>query len=362
MEGKEFSELSDKDKEKVLSILNEGEITEKSEIEDDAIVAQKIKNGEIMSVKLIEKFKLLTERKLKKTEKEVVLDFGKTIEIERISDDKIKIRIGKEEVIVTDKEAARLIINGFADKKFVSVTGVCKKETWEKKEKKDSIKGLVVAGIAVIAIGIPIIVNSCNKQISGVNPEPVPTETISETVDYTEPVPTTIPVSVDPTIEPSEKVSPEVIFKFFDNIKWVPGTTQQYEWSSIEDSDVLGIDNPKSADNINKEMQENVKLLNDIESFRSKYEGRTIGDDEYDIFIAEASDLMSRAGVMLDNSYEAISLAEVLNQKVIDAQVPHLGDLETESETRKIILSGIEALKEDLNDLTKAINVGGITR
>ena len=338
MEGKELKDLSDKEREKVREILSKGELVEESTMEDDAIIADKIRKGEIMSVTLIEKFKLLTERKLRKTEREVVFEFGRNISVERISDDKIEITIGKEKIIVTDKQAKRIISNGFADKKYVSVTGVCKKEVWETKEQKDSI-------------------NTVSKNI----PDPVPEHTIAETTTNTEPLPINYPTVPDPTIEPSEKVEPSNIFRFFENIKWIPGTTQQYEWSSIEDSDVLGIDNPKNADNINKEMQENTKLLSDINEFEKKYSGITVNSSNYDDFIKEAQGLIERVNIMLNNSYEAIELAEVLNQKVIEADVPHLGDLETESETRKIILEGIKAIQDDSNDLTNELNRGGKT-
>ena len=92
MEGKELKDLSDKEREKVREILSKGELVEESTMEDDAIIADKIRKGEIMSVTLIEKFKLLTERKLRKTEREVVFEFGRNISVERISDDKIEIR------------------------------------------------------------------------------------------------------------------------------------------------------------------------------------------------------------------------------------------------------------------------------
>ena len=73
MEGKELKDLSDKEREKVREILSKGELVEESTMEDDAIIADKIRKGEIMSVTLIEKFKLLTERKLRKTEREVCI-------------------------------------------------------------------------------------------------------------------------------------------------------------------------------------------------------------------------------------------------------------------------------------------------
>ena len=53
MEGKELKDLSDKEEEKVRKILSEGEIVEKSSVEDDAIIAEKIRKGEIMSITLI---------------------------------------------------------------------------------------------------------------------------------------------------------------------------------------------------------------------------------------------------------------------------------------------------------------------
>ena len=360
MEGKELKDLSDKEREKVREILSKGELVEESTMEDDAIIADKIRKGEIMSVTLIEKFKLLTERKLRKTEREVVFEFGRNISVERISDDKIEITIGKEKIIVTDKQAKKIISNGFADKKYVSVTGVCKKEVWEKQEQKGSIKGLIAAGVAIAIIAIPIIIKGCDTVSKNI-PDPVPEHTIAETTTNTEPLPINYPTVPDPTIEPSEKVEPSNIFRFFENIKWIPGTTQQYEWSSIEDSDVLGIDNPKNADNINKEMQENTKLLSDINEFEKKYSGITVNSSNYDDFIKEAQGLIERVNIMLNNSYEAIELAEVLNQKVIEADVPHLGDLETESETRKIILEGIKAIQDDSNDLTNELNRGGKT-
>ena len=81
MEGKELKDLSDKEREKVREILSKGELVEESTMEDDAIIADKIRKGEIMSVTLIEKFKLLTERKLRKTEREVVFEFGRNISV-----------------------------------------------------------------------------------------------------------------------------------------------------------------------------------------------------------------------------------------------------------------------------------------
>ena len=348
MEGKELKDLSDKEEEEVRKILSEGEIVEKSSVEDDAIIAEKIRKGEIMSVTLIEKFKLLTESKLRKTQKQVVFDFGRNISIERMADDKIKITIGKEEIIVTDNQAKRMISNGFANQEYVSVKGVCKKEVWEMESQKDSVKGIIAAGVAVAIVAIPIIIKGCDTLSKNIS-DPAPIKTISETIDYIDPVPPTYPTAPDSTLEPTD------IFRLFENIKWVPGTTQQYEWSSIEDSDILGVDNILNADTINKEMQENAKLLLDINEFEKKYNGINVNSDNYDEFIKEAQNLMERVDLMLKNSYHAIEFAEVLNQKVIEANIPHSGDLETEKKKKKIILEGIHAIRVDLNDLIKQL-------
>ena len=43
MEGKELKDLSDKEREKVREILSKGELVEESTMEDDAIIADKIR-------------------------------------------------------------------------------------------------------------------------------------------------------------------------------------------------------------------------------------------------------------------------------------------------------------------------------
>ena len=64
---------------------------------------------------------------------------------------------------------------------------------------------------------------------------------------------------------------------------------------------------------------------------------------------------------MLDSSYDSISLANALNKKVIEAGIPHQGDLETESKTRNHMLALIEDYKMRTNNFKNQFSQGGKT-
>lgn len=337
-EEKKTSELTTKEKEKMEDILENGEITNIEEHKDIDAIVERIVSGEVISVEFAERIKLLSDKKLKKIIRKLQLNFGKSISIKEISPNEVELKIGDQSIVLTGDQAEKVVNNGFANEEYVNVTEICKKETWEKREthKKIALKGLVAATVLVIII--PFMVKGCQKQEKIDVPQPEPEPIVVEVEDSTE-----YPIYED--LDTSEYSD---LFALLKSLNWVPGTTQQYQWSSNEDTYLLGIDNPYTAEVINKQMQVNQKLIEDIESFAEKYENRKLSGTEKDKFLMEAMDLLDRVETMIQGSYESTEYAEDMNKQRIEKGIILSGDLETESKTRMNIF---KTLREDLNTL-----------
>lgn len=359
---KEYDKLSEKEKEIVKD--SQFKKTEDQVFEDETLVREMIRKKEIVDIKIIKKFKILMEKKFEKIIEKVRVNFGESLSFEK-TDKGIQITSDDKLLVTLDEEQSQNIIkNGFEDKTYVNVTGVCKREIWEKEEpnnqitqnendRKTKIRNRIIAGIGVLIVVLPIVIGSCNKQIENdfIDTQPIPTVVETQTIPD---IPGALPIEPDYNI--SQEYIDEVVsvtLNSLSNVEWIPYTTQQTSWSLLEDYSLLSKNSGYTPESINRKMTEDNNTVEAIHNFKKKYEGKSLNETEFTQFLVEAEPILNSSYVLVNTSITVVEEAEKANEERIEKGLIRTGNLQEESRARTYTLS---VLEENKNMIIKSTN------